>query len=100
MTPKRLFAFLIVVYKSFLEACEDPLFRGATGAIVSVFVGMYFRSLPQPFGQIVLVGSLAAGLVWLVYSMWANSSARCEQRILERAVREVGDEEEATKPPN
>jgi len=96
----RLFAFLVAVYKSFVEACEDPLFRGATGAIVSVFVGVYFRNLPQPFGQIVFVGSFVVGLVWLVYCMWENSSTRIEQRILERAVREVGDDEEPAKPPH
>jgi len=99
MTHTSFFEFLVAVYKSFVEACEDPAWSGSIGLIVSVFVGVYFRNLPQPFGQIVLVGSFVVGIVWLVYCIWESSGARYEQRILGHAIRDAVDEEETTKSP-
>ena len=89
MTGTSFFTFLIAVYESFMKACDDLIWRGSIGLIVSVFVGVYFRGLPRPFGQIAFVGSIVVGFSWLVYCMWASFSARYEQAILERAVRKV-----------
>ena len=100
MTLRSFFAFLVAVYKSFVEACEDLLFRGVIGSIVSVLVGLSFRGLPQPFGQIALVGSFVVGIILLIYSIWVSSTERNEQHILERAVRKVGEEGGTTRPPS
>jgi uncharacterized membrane protein len=100
MTDTNFFEFLVAVYKSFVKACDDPIWSGSIGLIVSVYIGVYFRSLPQPFGQIALVGGLVVGFIWLVYSIWVNFGGRYEQLILERAVRKIGENEETTKLPS
>jgi hypothetical protein len=93
MTLKSFFSFLVAVYKSFLEACEDPSLRGVIGSVVSVLVGMSLRGLPQPFGQIALVGSFVVGIAWLIYSIRISFAERNEQHILERAVRKFREED-------
>ena len=93
MTLKSFFAFLVAVHKSFLEACEDPSLRGVIGSVVSVLVGMSLRGLPQPFGQIALVGSFVVGIAWLIYSIRVSFAERNEQHILERAVRKFREED-------
>ena len=93
MNLRSFFAFLIAVYKSFLEACEDTLFRGAIGSTISVLIGVSFRSLPEPFGQTVLFGGLLSGIVFLIYSILESHVERDEQHILESAVRKIGEED-------
>jgi hypothetical protein len=51
------------------------------------------RGLPQPFGQIALVGSFVVGIVWLIYSIRVSFTERNEQHILERAVRKIREED-------